>query len=98
MRKTHKMGSGQNFCVAQACVCHENPVRHWVYCQGMSPVVSVYLIQYSIIVRIVLLDHRHLSGSSGGVNAMNASVEYDRVRPAADPQRCNDPMPLQVKD
>ena len=82
----------------KACVCHENPVRDRVYCQGMSAVVSVHPIQYSIIVRTVLLDHRHFSCLSGRVNSMKSSVEYDRVRPAADPQRRNDPMALQVKN
>src|SRR5258706_8919998 len=82
----------------KACVGHENPVRHRVHCQSVSAVVGVYLIQHSIIVRIVLPDHRHVSGSSGRVNSMNTLVECDRVRPAADLQRCNDSMPLQVKN
>src|SRR4029077_1884051 len=70
----------------KACVCHENLVRHRVYCQGVSAVVSVYLIQYSIIVRTVLLDHRQLSGFSGCVNSMNTSVKCARVRPTSNLQ------------
>jgi hypothetical protein len=82
----------------KACVCHENSVRDRVYCQGMSAIVSVHPIQYSIIVRTVLLDHRHFSDSSGRVNSMITLIECDRVRPTADPQRCNDPMRVQVKN
>ena len=82
----------------KACVCHENFVRHRVYGQGMSAVVSAYLIQDSIIVRTVLLDHRQFSGFSGCVNSMNTSVECDRVRATANLQRCNYLMALQVKD
>src|SRR5579864_73618 len=82
----------------KAGICYENLVRHRVYRQGMSTVVSADLIQGSIIVRSVLLDHRQLSGFPGDVNSMKSSVECDRVRPAADPERRNDPMALQVKN
>src|SRR3984957_8420587 len=79
----------------KACIGYENSVRDWVDGQGVSAVVSVYLIQYSIIVTTVLLD---LAGFPGRVNSVYAWVECDRVRPSADFQPCNHSMLFEIKN
>src|ERR1700746_267428 len=95
LRSSPRWGENSNSGMRdKAGICHENLVRHRVYRQGMSTVVSADLIQGSIIVRSVLLDHRQLSGFPGDVNSMKSSVECDRVRPATNLQRCNYSMAL----